>query len=136
MHKTSSHLLTLILAAAVALSATACHADGLTREERRARKAAVKYYEWLQRGRTEKFVSHIAYADAMSDGYRGEMNDLMAEHLEKLRELHGGLSGVKAVGQVVEDDQAQVFLQLSFADSTSEEVGLPMVKVDGEWLMQ
>ena len=136
MHKNSSHLLTFALAAIVSLTAIACHADGLSREERRARKAAVKYYEWLQRGRTEKFVSHIAYADAMSDGYRSEMNDLLAEHLEKLNRQHGGLTGVKAVGQVVEDGQAQVFLQLSFADSTSEEVGLPMVKVDDEWLMQ
>lgn len=121
---------------AMALTTFACHADKLSREERRARKAAVRYYEWLQRGRTDKFVSHLAYADSMSDGYRSEMNDLMAEHLEKLHELHGGITDVRAVGQVVDDDRAQVFLQLSFADSTTEEVGLPMVKMGDEWLMQ
>ena len=135
-HKTSSPVVALALALLLALTAVACHRDGLSREERRARRAAEQFYEWLQKGRVDKFVGHIAYADSMSDGYRAEMCDLVAEHLAALEQQHGKLTSVRAVGQTVADDRAHVYLQLSFADSTSEEVGLPLVKVESKWLMQ
>ena len=136
MRNVSTHFLSLMVAIAIALTSIGCHRDGLSREERRARQAAERYYGWLKRGRIDKFVSHIAYADSMSAAYRDEMAVLMDEHLASLRQQHGALTDVKAIGQVVADSLAHVYLQLSFADSTSEEVGLPMVKVGGTWLMQ
>lgn len=136
MHKKLSLSLQIMLACMAMALCMACHNGRLSREERRVRKAAERCYASLAKGRAEKFVKRIAYADSMSEGYRQEMIDLVSEHVHNLKQQHGELQSVKAVGQVVEDEQAQVFLQLSFADSTCEEVGVPMVKVGGKWLMQ
>ncbi len=136
MHKKLSLSLQMMLACLAMALCMACHNGRLSREERRVRKAAERCYASLADGRAEKFVKRIAYADSMSEGYRQEMIDLVSEHVHHLKLQHGNLQSIKAVGQVVEDEQAQVYLQLAFADSTCEEVGVPMVKVNGKWLMQ
>ena len=136
MRKKLSLSLLLILACMAMALCMACHNGRLSREERRVRKAAERCYANLADGRAEKFVKRIAYVDSMSDDYRQEMIDLISEHAYKLKQQHGDITSVKAVGQVVEDEQAQVFLQLCFSDSTCEEVGVPMVKVKGKWYMQ
>ena len=121
-------VLTLMLAS--------CSADGLTREQRAVRKAAERDYALLIKGDYNEFIGQIAYADQMSKEYRAQMVDLVHEHAASLSRQHGGLISTKAVGDTVANGQAHVFLQLSFKDETSEEVGLPMVKVEDEWLMQ
>lgn len=114
---------------------TACSSD-LSREQRSVRKAAEKCYEYLQDGKYDKFVGEIAYADSMSEDYRSQMVDLIKEFAasEKLR--HGKLMKVEAIGEDIKDSLAQVYLQISYADSTSEEVGVPMVKIGKRWKMQ
>ncbi len=126
----------IVLACVAMALCIACHNGRLSREERRVRKAAERCYASLAKGQADKFVKRIAYVDSMSEGYRQEMTDLVSEHVHNLTQHHGELQSVKAVGQVVEDGQAHVYLQLSFADSTCEEVGVPMVKVGDTWLMQ
>ena len=128
--------LPLILACMALALCMACHNGRLSRDERRARKAAERSYAYLADGKAAKFVEGIAYSDSLPEGYRQEMADLISEHLHSLKLQHGDLSGIKAVGQAVEGDQGQVYLQLCFADSTCEEIGVPMVKVNGKWFMQ
>lgn len=118
----------------IALTLTAC--SELSRDQRRARQAAEHCYELLQKGKYERFVNHIAYADSMSDDYRSQMVDLIREHGEALRAQHGRITDVRASGDVIHGDQAHVFLQVTFADSTCEEVGLPMTRVGKKWRMQ
>ncbi len=105
-------------------------------DSERVRLAAEKDYEYLKEGRYEDFVSEIAYADSMSEDYRAQMVDLVQEYAETLNRQHGGFSAIAATNDTIIGDQAHVFLQVTFADSTSEEVGLPMVRVDKEWKMQ
>ena len=118
--------------AVLALTLLACSGN----EHRRVRRAAERCYEYLLDGRYDRFVDEIAYADSMSDDYRAQMVDLVEEFASSQRVLHGEMVGVEAVGDTIIDDAAHVYLQLSFADSTSEEVGLPMVKVGKRWKMQ
>lgn len=126
-------LLTVLLTV-VLLSA--CLDDELSREQRAVRKSAEECYSLLQREKYDAFVDRIAYADQMSEDYRTQMTDLIHEHAESLRQAHGGIVSAKVIGDTIMGTQAHVFIQLSFADNTSEEVGLPMVKVEDEWLMQ
>lgn len=114
----------------------ACRRDGLTAEQRSVRCAAEKCYSLLADQRYEKFVEEISYADQMSPEYRSQMVDLVHEHVATEHSRHGRMLSAKAVGDTIDGDMAQVFLQLVFADHTTEEVGLPMVKVDDEWKMQ
>ncbi len=100
------------------------------------RKAALRSYKYLQKGKYEKFVGEIAYADAMSDDYRAQMVDLIKDYAASQELQHGKIIEVEATGDTIMDAQAHVFLQILFADSTSEAVGVPMVKVDDDWKMQ
>jgi len=120
----------------MALSLHSCHNDGLTAEQRAVRRAAERDYAFLLDGKYDAFIGEIAYADQMSAEYRAQMVDLVREHAAALGRQHGGIVAVKAVGDTIVNEQAHVFLQLCFQDETAEEVGLPMVKVEDDWLMQ
>lgn len=111
---------------------TACSGD----DHSRVRRAAEKDYEYLQKGKYEKFVAEIAYADSMPEDYRAQMVDLVHEYAEQLNRQHGGMTDIAAVNDTILGDLAHVYLQITFTDSTSEEVGVPMVKVGKKWKMQ
>ena len=116
----------------VILMTISCAGD----EHSRVRKAAERSYEYLQKGKYEKFVNEIAYADAMSDDYRSQMVDLIKDYAASQELQHGKIIEVEATNDTIMDAQAHVYLQIQFADSTSEEVGVPMVKVGKRWKMQ
>ena len=130
------HALYLFVLTLFTVLLSACSQDGLTKEQRAVRKAAERDYELLMDGRYNAFVGEIAYADQMSEAYRAQMADLVHEHVASLSRKHGGLVSAKAIGDTIFNEQAHVFLQLSFKDETAEEVGLLMVKVEDDWLMQ
>lgn len=106
------------------------------RDEEEVDKAALAYYTCLVEGRYEDFVSAIAYSDSMTDGYRSQMVDLTAQYAAREKELRGGLVSVRVLGDTVAGDVANVFLEVTFGDSTREEVALPMVKCGEVWKMQ
>ena len=114
---------------------SAC-SDGLSKERHAVRAAAERCYGYLQKGECEKFVGEIAYADSMPEAYREQMVVLLQEFVANQQAQHGGWAFVRAVGDTIVADQAHVSLQICFADSTLEEVGLPMVKVGKHWKMQ
>ncbi|MBR4434391.1 MAG: DUF4878 domain-containing protein [Bacteroidaceae bacterium] len=128
------HSFFYILAISVVMM-VACSGD-LSREQRRVRRAAENCYEYLQKGKYEKFVGQLAYADSMSDDYRAQMVDLIKDYAAWERARHGQFVEVKATGDTIIGDQAHVYLQITYADSTSEEIGVPMVKVGKKWKMQ
>ncbi len=105
-------------------------------DSERVRRAAEKDYEYLKKGKYERFVGEIAYVDSMSEDYRSQMVDLVHEYTESLNRQHGGFADITATSDTIFGDQAHVFLQITFADSTSEEMGVPMVRVGDEWKMQ
>ena len=114
----------------------ACHNDGLSREQRRARRAAERCYKLLRDNKYERFVDQIAYADQMSPEYRQQMQELIHESADKDQQAHGKLLSVKAIGDTLMGDLAHIYLQLVYEDSTAEEIGLPMVCIEGDWKMQ
>ncbi len=126
------YLLSLTLIAILAMMTTACSDD----DHSRVREEAKRCYEYLQEGKYEKFVGQIAYADSMSEDYRSQMIDVIAEYDATMKQQHGQLVEISVTGDTIIGEQAHVYLQLSYADSTSEEVGVPMVKVEKKWMMQ
>ena len=135
LHHTSS-LLRQGIAIVMLLALGACHRDGLSREQRQARRAAERCYKYLRTGRYDRFVDEIAYADQMSPEYRQQMQDLVFESAHSFESVHGNMVSAEAVGDTLMGDLAHIYLQVTYADSTSEEIGLPMVCIDGDWKMQ
>ncbi len=130
--KSAKMTLFMVCVTLMALIVTAsCSTD-----QARLRRAAEKDYGYLQKGKYEKFVGEIAYADSMSEDYRAQMVDLVHEYAAALQQRHGAFTDIEAIGDTIDGDQAHVYLLLTFADSTSEEVGVPMVRVGEKWKMQ
>jgi len=125
-----------LLVGLIVLILPSCHNDGLNRQQRRARRAAERCYEYLQDKKFNRFVGEIAYAEQMSPEYRQQMEDLIEENTIRNIEEHGKLLSAEAVGDSITGDLAHIYLQLTYADSTSEEVGLPMICIEGDWKMQ
>lgn len=134
MTKIYNQLSVLLVACIVIL--VSCHNDGLSRDQRQARRAAERCYKYLRQGKYNKFVDEIAYADQMSPEYRRQMEDLVHESAAREEKAHGEMLSATAVGDTLSGDRAHIYLQVIYADSTSEEIGLPMVCVDGDWKMQ
>lgn len=118
------------------LCLTGCHDDGLSREQRAVRQSAERCYSYLVKGKYDAFVDELSGSEHWPASYRRQMADLMKEHMATLTSSHGALQKVEAVGDNLTGDHAQVFLQLTFADNTSEEIGIPMCRVDGNWRME
>ena len=58
--------------------------------------------------------------------------------MEEQKENHGGLQQVTAVRALRDTTLhfTHAFLLLHFADSTKEEINIPMVEVKGQWKMK
>lgn len=105
-------------------------------DHQRSRKAAVKAYNQLIKGNYEGFVQRIYYVDSLTDTYRAQLIDRLAEYAQAERDRRGGMVRVEAVGDTLFGDQAHVFLEVTFGDDSHHEIGVPMVKVDGQWRLQ
>lgn len=116
----------------IAFLGTSCGKD----DKSEVSRAAEAYYSLLIRGEYEAYVDGIAYADSMTESYRSQMVDLLAQYAARERALRGGLVSAHAVGDTVSGDVASVFLEVVYGDSTREEVSLPMVKCGERWKMQ
>ena len=134
-------LLPFVVAGALALI-SACK-GGEDPDHKHSRKAAEKAYRMLIDGKYDDFVQQIYYADSLTDTYREQLADRMAEYMQTEADRRGGIVSATATYDTLfttPDDafplQAHVFLELTFGDGSHHEVGVPMVKVKGKWKLQ
>lgn len=123
----------MIVGALLTLAAAGCHRDGLTDEQRAARRTAERYVRLLSEGQTSEALDALAYSDALSEGYRSELNDVLHEYYSGLIGQRGGVLSFAATRDTIDGTTAQVFVQVVFGDSTSEEIDVPLTLIDGEW---
>ena len=55
-------------------------------------RAAETYYNYLIEGKYEDYVRSIAYSDSMTDSYRSQMVDLVAQYAVREKERRGGVA--------------------------------------------
>jgi hypothetical protein len=108
--------------------------------EQQAAEAAQKYYNRILEGYTDGFASaHVGF-DSLPDDYRQQLLKAHELYVKDIREKHGGLRQVSVSENAGYQDTVQhvvyAFLMLSFKDSTQEQVTVPMVQYQGEWMMK
>ncbi len=117
---------------------SACSSQGTPEEE--AAKAAQSYYMLLADSMPEAFLNARVGADRLPEIYRAQMQKVYEQYICEVNAKHGGIREVRISNNVARHDSAQhltyAFLMLCFGDSTQEEVMVPMVEVDGKWLMK
>ena len=118
------------------------------KQEERAMTTAQKYYEQLVAGNYEGFVGGaINSQDSLPTGYKEQLVLNAKMYVERMQNEHQGIRSVKAMrAQVdtlkahnsdeIEAITARAFVALSFADSTKEEILVPMVLKNDAWYLR
>ena len=121
---------------------TAC---GSATKEELASLAAKGYYDHLIHGEYEQFYEGmdqrtLSDGTALSDeaAYRSQMLDNLRQFMARQAQEHRGVLEVRVSNATTDTVQqlTNVFLVLCFADSTNEEIVVPMVERQGTWRMK
>ena len=106
--------------------------------EELASLAAKGYYQHLIDGDYEHFVEGRLFADSLPADYRSQLIDSYSQFLAQQQAARGGIKAVSIARAFTDSTQhyTSVLLTLSYADSTSEEVVVPMVEHNGRWMMK
>ena len=128
------------------MGVAACSSD--VSQEQRAMTTAKKYYEQLVAGDYEGFVeSTVISQDSLPADYKEQLVLNAKMYMERMQDEHHGIRSVKAIRAQVDtlkapgSDEigvitAQAYISLGFADSTKEEVLVPMVLKDDVWYLR
>ena len=120
-------------------------ACGSATKEELASLAAKGYYEHLIHGEYEQFYEGmdqrtLSDGTALSDeaAYRSQMLDNLRQFMARQAQEHRGVLEVRVSNATTDTVQqlTNVFLVLCFADSTNEEIVVPMVERPGAWRMK
>lgn len=106
--------------------------------EEKAQQAALAYYNSLLAGDYETFLKGRVNADSLPDSYREGLLKIYQQFVVRQQEEHGGVVGIEANRALVDStlNVMQVFMNLNFADSTMEEIVVPMIESEGGWKMK
>ena len=108
--------------------------------EEQAARAARGYYQCMVDDRPAEFLQGKANADSLPDAYRAQLLMAINQYRADMLDKHNGLHEVKVSDNVARRDTSlnltYAFLLLCYGDSTEEEITVPMVERDGQWLMK
>ena len=120
-------------------------ACGSATKEELASLAAKGYYDHLIHGEYEQFYEGMDQR-TLPDGttlsdeavYRSQMLDNLRQFMARQAQEHRGVLEVRVSNATTDTVQqlTNVFLVLCFADSTNEEIVVPMVERQGTWRMK
>ena len=133
----------------ITLSLTSCKDDGPIHHADLAAETAKAYYEQLLNGDIAAFVDGTAMHVDVVPTYREQLETNMKMFLGQQERDHKGIKSVKKVkgaltcptdaeGQPKDTAHitANAFLIFNYGDNTSEQVVVPMVRVNGTWMMR
>ena len=125
----------LLLAFLFLASCTKTNPDTFSDES--VRQAAQRYYTYFINGDAKQFVEGMADSPSFSEDYSRQMQSVIAQAAKELAKK-GGVVRVEALSDSLytTDSTAYVFLDLVFADSIHEQVGLPMIFQNSKWRMK
>lgn len=126
---------TISICLAAALSACS---SGQSKPDVAAAMAAKDYYDSLANGGYAYFTDMHYRKERIPESYRKQLIDNTKMFLSETGKSHGGIKEV--IMQNCRNDSlgtsAEAYLVLCFNDSTKEEIVVPMIKVNGKWMMR
>lgn len=111
----------------------------VTPQEQIAGRAAVQYYGYLQHHDFASFVDGVYYGKPIPKDYRALLEKNAEIFVHEQDSLRRGIKKVKlSKADLMKNDStlAAVYLLLSYGDSTTEEVLVPMIKRKDVWYMK
>ena len=114
-----------------------CGSD--TEKEKNAAALFAKgYYERLIEGNYDGYVDALNYPDSLPPGYRRQLVLNAKAFAEQQKALNGGWVAVEVADCQLDrlSPTALVTLRMCYADSTREDVVVPMVEREGRWYIR
>ena len=103
-----------------------------------AAHVAKQYYDGLIKGKYAEFVDGTYRPDKIPDSYREQLIVSMKMFMNQQQREHRGIKETRIVNAVADSirNEVNVFLALCYGDSTTEEICVPMVEVEGIWYLR
>ena len=100
--------------------------------------AAKGYYDLLLEGKYEDFIAGTNTPYRISNSYQQQLLLNAKMFVEQQQEEHRGMKRVEVLSAKADTARhvADVFLSITYGDSTKEQVDVPMVEVQGTWKMR
>ena len=103
-----------------------------------AARVAKHYYDTLVAGHYDAFLEGTYQQDSIPKRYRDLLLDNAKMFIAQQQTEHQGIKEVRVIRHRADTAKhtADVFLVLTFGDSTSEQIVVPMIQHKGTWLMR
>ena len=132
------HRYSVWLVILAAMLVIACGGKGGDNPSEMAGRTAKLYYENLLHGRYDVFVDGFYRPDSIPSSYRSQLIDNARMYVAQMNDDNHGLARVDLIHATADTarNEGRAFLLLCFADSTREEVVVPMVRIENLWMMR
>lgn len=132
------HSYSVWLVILAAMLVIACGGKGGDNPSEMAGRTAKLYYENLLHGRYDVFVDGFYRPDSIPSSYRSQLIDNARMYVAQMNDDHHGLARIDLIRATADTarNEGRAFLLLCFADSTREEVVVPMVRIENLWMMR
>ena len=103
-----------------------------------ASRAAKLYYENLLHGKCEAYVDGFYRPDSIPESYREQLIVSAKQYVGQMKTDHQGLVSVEAAGARTDTAKhvGEAYLMLGFGDKTKEEIVVPLVLHNGNWMLR
>lgn len=100
--------------------------------------AAKGYYDMLLEGRYDEFVEGQNMPHRISEGYRQQLVLNAKMFVEQQKNEHRGMKAFQILDAKADTVHhlADVYLSVTYGDSTKEQIVVPMVEVEKKWKMR
>lgn len=99
---------------------------------------AVYYYNLQANGRFDEYVESMQSCQGTTPDYKQRIIKMLQQHQKEILKVKKGVSHVQAVRTEMHNHNkmANVFLNVTYNDSSREEIIFPLVFDNGQWLIQ
>ena len=136
-NKTMRNSLFLLLAL-ILLSFASCGKPVEPKPEEEAGRAAKAFYDYLIQGKYDAYFDAFYRPDSIPASYREQLIVSAKQYVWQMKTDHQGLQSVEIAGAKADTARhiGSAFLVLGFKDKTKEEIVVPLVLNNGNWMMR